>query len=61
VDGRYIVVGLTLVLPAVLMAVTVAWYSANVIVMLILFSIILLGCLYLLSYADAFSGAPTES
>jgi hypothetical protein len=61
VDGRYIVVGLTLVLPAVLIAVTVAWFSSNVIVMLVLFSMMLLGCLYLLSYSESFTGVPSES
>jgi hypothetical protein len=61
VDGRYLVVGLTLVLPAFLIAVTVAWFSSNVISMLILFSVMLLGCLYLMSYADAFTEVPSES
>jgi hypothetical protein len=61
VDGRYLVVGLTLVLPAVLIAVTVAWFSANVVTMLILFAVMLVGCLYLLSYTDAFSGTANES
>jgi hypothetical protein len=61
VDGRYIVLGLTLVLPAVLVAVTVAWFSSNVIAMLVLFSVMLLGCLYLLSYTDAFTEVPSES
>lgn len=60
-DGRYFVVGLTLALPAVLVAVTILWFSANVITMLILFSVMLLGCFYLLSYTDAFSGTPAES
>jgi hypothetical protein len=61
VDGRFIVAGLTLVLPAVLVAVTVGYFSNNVIAMLILFSVMLLGCLYLLSYTDAFTGAPLQS
>lgn len=56
-DGRIYVVALTLVLPAVLIAVTVAWYSTNPVSMLVLFSVMLLGSLYLLSYSDAF--APT--
>ncbi|MGA7860239.1 MAG: hypothetical protein WCB19_00075 [Thermoplasmata archaeon] len=60
-DGRFIVVGLTLVLPAVLMAATVAWYSTNPISMLILFAVMLFGCLYLISYSDAFSGTPSDS
>lgn len=60
-DGRYFVVGLTVVLPAVLMVVTVAWFSANVIVMLALFSAMLFGLFYLLSYSESFSGQPVES
>jgi hypothetical protein len=60
VDGRFIVVGLTLVLPAILMAVTVGWYSTNPISMLILFSVMLLGCLYLLTYSEAFSRTPSD-
>jgi hypothetical protein len=59
VDGRIVVVGLTLVLPAILMGATVAWYSTNPISMLILFSVMLLGCMYLLSYTDAFSANPS--
>jgi hypothetical protein len=61
VDGRYLVVALTLVLPAALMAITVAWYSTNPVAMLVLFSVVLLGGLYLLSYGDTFSAHPTEN
>ena len=56
-DGRYIVVALTLVLPAVLIGVTVAWFATNPITLLILCSVMLLGGLYLLSYRESFSGA----
>lgn len=58
-DGRYVVVALTLVLPAVLMGVTVAWYATNPISMLILLSVMLLGAFYLLSYRGPFSTAPS--
>jgi len=61
VDGRFLVVGLTLALPAVLMAATVAWFSTNPISMLILLAVMLFGCLYLVSYSDAFSGTPSDS
>jgi predicted branched-subunit amino acid permease len=61
VDGRWIVVGLTIVLPAILMVLTVAYYSTNPISMLVLFSVMLFGCLYLLSYSDVFSANPYES
>ena len=58
-DGRFVVVGLTIVLPAVLMAMTVVWYSTNPISMLVLFSVMLLGALYLLSYADTYTSNPS--
>jgi hypothetical protein len=60
VDGRYLVVALTIVLPAILVGVTVAWFSSNPISMFILFSVMLVGGLYLLSYTDTFSATPTE-
>jgi hypothetical protein len=60
VDGRWIVIGLTIVLPAILMVVTVAYYATNPVSMLVLFSVMLFGCLYLLSYTDAFSANPYE-
>ncbi len=54
-DGRIFVVGLTLVLPAILIAATVIWYSDNPLSMLVLFSVMLLGALYLVSYKDTYS------
>jgi len=60
VDGRFLVVGLTLVLPAVLIAATVAWFSTNPLALLALFSVMLLGSLYLLTYSDTFSAHPSE-
>ena len=54
-DGRIFVIGLTIVLPAILMGVTVAWYSTNPVSMLIMFVVMLLGALYLLSYPDTFT------
>ncbi|MFZ0830719.1 MAG: hypothetical protein WCB18_05520 [Thermoplasmata archaeon] len=57
-DGRILVVALTLALPAALIAATVAWYSTNPVSLLILFSVMLLGGLYLLSYSDTFSANP---
>ena len=57
-DGRIVVVALTIVLPAILIGVTVGWYSTNPISMLILFSVMLLGSLYLLSYTETFSPTP---
>lgn len=60
-DGRYIVVGLAILLPAVLMGVTVAWFSTNPLTMLVLFAVMLLGCVYLVSYSDTFSGNPADA
>ncbi len=54
-DGRVFVVALGLILPAVLIGVTVVWYSDNPISMLILFSVMLLGALYLVSYKDTYT------
>lgn len=45
-------------LPALLMVATVAWYSTNPVAMLVLCSVMLLGCLYLLTYSEAFAPAP---
>lgn len=57
-DGRFIVVALTLVLPAFLIGVTVAWFSTNPVALLVLFSTMLLGALYLLSYTETFGPRP---
>jgi hypothetical protein len=40
------------------MGMTVAWYSTNPISMLVLFSVMLLGGLYLLSYSETFAPTP---
>ena len=58
-DGRIFVVGLTLILPAVLIGATVAWFSTNPVALLVLFSVMLLGALYLLSYSETFSPTPS--
>jgi hypothetical protein len=55
VDGRIYVVALALVLPAILIAVTVAWYSTNPISILVLMAVMLLGGFYLLSYKETFA------
>lgn len=59
-DGRILVVALTIVLPAVLMGATIVWFATNPIAMLVLFSAMLLGGLYLLSYTETFGGRPAE-
>lgn len=59
VDGRFIVVGLTIILPAILLGVTVGWFATNPLALLVLFAVMLLGALYLVSYTDTFSGTPS--
>ncbi len=58
-DGRVTVALLTIVAPLVLMGVTVWLFATNPLTMLVLFSVILVGCLYLLSYRTTFSETPT--
>jgi hypothetical protein len=58
VDGRFLVVGLALILPAILIGVTVAWFSTNPLALLALISVMVLGAFYLLSYTNAFSETP---
>ncbi|MCI4353270.1 MAG: hypothetical protein L3K14_07820 [Thermoplasmata archaeon] len=55
-DGRFIVVGLTIVLPAILLVAAVAWFNTNPLSVLVLFAVMLIGALYLLSYTETFSG-----
>ena len=52
-------VGLTIVLPAILIGVTVVWFATNPLSLLVLFAVMLLGGLYLLSYTDTYSGTPS--
>jgi hypothetical protein len=53
-DGRRIVVLVALLLPAVLLGVTVEYFSVNPVAILVLFAVMLAGVLYLLSYTDSF-------
>jgi hypothetical protein len=53
-DGRLIAALLTLLLPAVLIGVTVVYFSLNPVAILVLISVMVIGTMYLLSYTDTF-------
>ncbi len=53
-DGRHYTVLLLLVLPAVLMGVTVAFFSSNPLSIFVLLGVMLLGTFYLSSYTGSF-------
>jgi type IV secretory pathway VirB3-like protein len=53
-DGRLVTIALTLLLPAVLIGVTAAYYSLNPVAVLGLISVMVGGVLYLLSYSRSF-------
>jgi uncharacterized protein (DUF2062 family) len=60
VDGRVVAILLTIVLPGALIAVTAVYFALNPIAMLVLFSVMLVGVLYLLSYTEDFGGTPVD-
>jgi hypothetical protein len=53
-DGRAVTAFLTILLPAVLVAVTVWQFASNPLVLLILFTTMIAGAIYLLTYRDTF-------
>lgn len=53
-DGRLATVLLTLVLPGILLGVTYVYFAINPIAVLVLFSVMVVGVLYLLSYTESF-------
>lgn len=53
-DGRLWTVLLTLLVPAVLIGLTVAFFSLNPLSMLVLFAVMVAGILYLLTYTETF-------
>ncbi len=53
-DGRAVTASLTILLPAILVAVTVWKFASNPLVILILFSTMIAGALYLLTYRESF-------
>ncbi|HTT72647.1 MAG TPA: hypothetical protein VMG99_00645 [Thermoplasmata archaeon] len=54
-DGRLVTVLLTFLLPAVLIGVTVVWFASNPVSIFVLFSVMVGGGLYLLSYTESFA------
>jgi len=53
-DGKLVTgIGL-LVVPAALLAATVAWFSSNPISIFVLLAVMLVGSMYLLTYREAF-------
>ncbi len=54
-DGRLLIVLLTLVLPAGLMGVTIVWFASNPVSFLVLLGVMVLGGLYLLTYNETFA------
>ncbi len=58
-NGRVITGVLTLLLPAILIAVTVEYFASNPLSILVLIITMGMGTLYLLSYPEVTSGIPT--
>ena len=54
-DGRWLTVLLTLILPAVLVGVTVLDFSSNVIAIFALLAVMVGGALYLVSYSESYA------
>jgi hypothetical protein len=53
-DGKLVTALGLLVLPAVLIGVTVAWFSSNPVAIFAWLSLMIVGALYLLTYRDTF-------
>jgi hypothetical protein len=53
-DGRIVTAVLTLLAPSVGIGVTVAYFGANPLSILGLITVMIVGSIYLLSYADSF-------
>ncbi len=54
-EGRLLTVLLFLVLPAVLLGVTVAFFNSNPVSVIALIGVMLVGGFYLLSYTESFA------
>lgn len=57
-NGRVIAAVLTLLIPAILLAVTVEYFGSNPLSILVLIIIMAMGMLYLLSYPEVTTGHP---
>ncbi|MCI4321503.1 MAG: hypothetical protein L3K18_00505 [Thermoplasmata archaeon] len=58
-DGRLLTVALTIVLPAILLAVTVWQFASNPLSILFLVLVMIGGSLYLLTYPESFGESST--
>lgn len=54
-DGRWLTLLLTIVLPAALIALTVEVFSSNPVAILVLLGVMIAGGFYLLSYTESFA------
>lgn len=54
-DGRWLTVLLTLILPAALIGLTIADFSSNVVAIFALLAVMVGGAFYLLSYTEAYA------
>lgn len=54
-DGRLFILLVFLAVPGALVGVTIGWFHANPIAILVLFSTMLVGIFYLLTYRDSFN------
>ena len=53
-DGRLITVLAFLAVPALLIGLTVAWFSSNPVSIVVLIGVMIVGALYLLTYRENF-------
>ena len=54
-DGRWLTVLLTLIVPIVLIGLTIAEFSSNIVAIFALFGVMIGGALYLLSYTETYA------
>ncbi len=54
-DGRWLTILLTLVLPAALIGLTIAKFSSNVVAIFVLMGVMVGGGLYMVSYTETYA------
>jgi hypothetical protein len=59
-NGRQITGILTLLAPAVLLGVTVAYFGSNPLAVLVLIVVMIMGAMYLLTYPEVLTGRPSS-
>jgi hypothetical protein len=60
-DGRWVTVIATLIVPTILLGVTVVWFAANPIAVLVLLGTMVAGGFYLVSYTSTFAGTDSST